>query len=66
MLDDRPMFSAAWHAHRAENLTDRALSASMAGWWQRGRRRDMLAAAQVHAILGADAMRAGVTLTGRG
>jgi hypothetical protein len=57
MTNDRPLFSADWHARRAEHLTD--LAASMNGWWQRGRRRDLLAAAQVHATLGAVAMPAG-------
>ncbi|MER7331780.1 MULTISPECIES: hypothetical protein [unclassified Micromonospora] len=52
------LFAADWHARRAEDLADRALSASMSGWWKRGRRREMLAAAQVHATLGAIAMRA--------
>jgi len=41
------------HARRAEDLASRALSVSMRGWWRRGRRRDMLAAATVHAILAA-------------
>jgi len=45
------------HARRAEDLASRALSVSMRGWWRRGRRRDMLAAATVHAILAARADR---------
>lgn len=57
MTNDRPLFSADWHARRAEHFAD--LAASMNGWWQRGRRRDLLAAAQVHATLGAVAMPAG-------
>lgn len=52
----QPMSTADWHAQRAERLNDLARSASMAGWFKRGRRRDMLAAAQVHATLGAVAM----------
>jgi hypothetical protein len=39
------------HATRAEELTSRARSSSMAGFMKRGRRREMLAAAQVHALL---------------
>ncbi|SCF21912.1 hypothetical protein GA0070558_15618 [Micromonospora haikouensis] len=58
MNQNRPLFSADWHARRAEALTDHALSASMSGWWKRGRRRELLAAAQVHAALGAVAMHA--------
>ncbi|MEU0078451.1 hypothetical protein ABZY58_11195 [Micromonospora tulbaghiae] len=56
MTDTRPLNSADWHARRAEDLTDLARSASMAGPFKRGRRRDMLAAARVHATLGAVAM----------
>jgi hypothetical protein len=56
MTEKCPLFSATWHAARAESLADVALSASMSGWWKRGRRRDLLAAAQVHATLGAVAM----------
>ncbi|MFG1659134.1 hypothetical protein ACGFIY_21635 [Micromonospora chersina] len=56
MTDTPPLHSADWHARRAEDLTDLARSASMAGWFKRGRRRDMLAAAKVHAALGAAAM----------
>ncbi|MEU4791393.1 hypothetical protein AB0F95_16990 [Micromonospora tulbaghiae] len=56
-MTDTPLLrSAEWHARRAEDLTDLAQSASMAGWFKRGRRRDMLAAATVHAALGAVAM----------
>jgi hypothetical protein len=57
MTTDRPMFTADYHAQRAEALADLARSASMSGWSKRGRRRDMLAAAQVHATLGASALR---------
>jgi hypothetical protein len=56
MTEKNPLFSATWHAARAEDLTRLALSASMSGWWKRGRRRELLAAAQVHATLGAVAM----------
>lgn len=54
----RPLFDATHHAARAESLTDLARSASMSGWLRRNRRRDMLAAALVHATLGAAAMTA--------
>ena len=57
MTDTRPLFSADWHARRAENLVDLARSASEAGWWKRGRRRELLAQAQAHATLGAVAMQ---------
>lgn len=56
MTDTRLLHSADWHARRAEDLTDLAQSASMAGWFKRGLRRDMLAAAQTHATLGAAAV----------
>ncbi len=39
------------HAARAEDLAHRATSASMQGWFNRHRRREMLAKAQVHATL---------------
>jgi hypothetical protein len=53
---DTPRRTTDWHARRAEDLTDLARSASMAGWWRRGRRRDLFAQAQVHATLGASAV----------
>ncbi|MFB6392693.1 hypothetical protein [Polymorphospora lycopeni] len=43
--------TAQQHARRAEDLVSRAMSASMRGWFSAGRRREMLAAAQVHATL---------------
>lgn len=39
------------YLRRAEDLASTALSASMAGFWRRGRRRELLAAAQVYASL---------------
>lgn len=46
-----PTHDANFHAARAEELTSIALSASMRGCFKRGQRRDLLAAAQVHATL---------------
>ncbi|MGW3615292.1 hypothetical protein ACWD6N_36885 [Micromonospora sp. NPDC005163] len=59
MNETAPTFSADWHARRAEELVDLACSASMAGWFKRGRRRDLLAVAEVHATLGASAVPSG-------
>lgn len=56
MTTEKPAHTADWHAATAESLADLARSASMAGWFNRHRRADMLARAQVHATLGAVAM----------
>lgn len=61
-MTDRPAQSADWHARRGEDLARLANSASMAGWFKRGKRRELLAAAQVHASLGAAAMPTGAML----
>ncbi|WP_328651326.1 hypothetical protein OG598_25000 [Micromonospora sp. NBC_00330] len=57
MTDPHPAVSADWHAHQAETLVDLARSGAMSGWLKRGRRREILAAAQTHATLGAAAVR---------
>ncbi|MFI7213152.1 hypothetical protein ACIBP4_01135 [Micromonospora maritima] len=59
MTETGPIHPADWHARRAEELAELACSASMAGLLKRGRRRELLAAAEVHAILGASAVPSG-------
>ncbi|MEU2661199.1 hypothetical protein [Micromonospora sp. NPDC007220] len=59
MTDPHPAVSADWHARQAETLVGLARSEAMSGWLKRGRRREILAAAQTHATLGAAAARLG-------